>query len=96
MPVGRVHGGLSNQEGMTVPSSSPYDRALSQAMPSLLAQYRPIGKGVDGYDPFGGNVGGFSTLAANQQTVVGSDGYFGDAPNDLQPMIDEPEPWERS
>lgn len=85
----------NNAEGVLTPQTDPWGQAMERATSQLLAQYRPIGSGVDGDDPFGGSVGGVTTNVANEVPIVPSGDYYGDAPSTLQPQVVVPNPWLR-
>lgn len=93
MAVGRFHGGYGNQEGMTVPATSPWGQALL-AHKAQLIDNPPVlqSSRLKGY---GGTVGGVVTVQANVQPIYTGEGYFGDLPQEQQPTVSAPPPWGR-
>lgn len=86
---------IYNEEGTFYPTKSNWGQALALATPQLIEQPTPIGQRVDGYNPFGGSVGGMATRSANVQALFAPGGYWGDTPGTLQDVVAAPPPWER-
>lgn len=92
MPVGRKHGGYSNQAGSFAPIVSPWGQALQNGLGSLIDQPAPIGWRRHN---FGGTVGGLTTVSASVIPIFTQPGYFGDVPQTEQATVDAPPPWKR-
>lgn len=92
MSVGRIHGGLNNQEGLLPPARSEWGQTLAANQGALIAQPLPIGTRRHN---FGGTVGGVSVVAASFKPIVAPPGYFGDVPQSEQATVTAPEPWNR-
>lgn len=107
MAVKRWHGGISNQEGFTVPGpyvSSPWGDAMFAATPQLIANPaplmgRPQGDRRDQNGPYhvgyAGTIGGMSILAASVVGLFDPVGYYGDLPQGQQGVVAALPPWER-
>lgn len=95
MSVGRFHG-ANNQEGTLTPVTSVWGQALRAGTSQLIDQPTPIGREVFGLPSYGGTVGGLTVVAASIAPIVSQPGYFGDAPQYLQPEVDVPDPWNRT
>lgn len=93
MGVGRFHGGYANQEGMTVPATSPWGQALREHTGMLIDQ-PPVLQSLR-LKGYGGTVGGVVTVQANTQPIYTGEGYFGDLPQTNQPEVNAPPPWTR-
>lgn len=94
MSVGRIHG-RTNQEGDLAPWYSPWGQAFRAGTPILIDHPAPIGSFVHGGKPYGGTIGPVLFTSANVGVLPGRFGYGGDAPQDLQGIVDAPPPWER-
>jgi hypothetical protein len=61
-------------------------------MPILFDQPHPIGRQSRGYR---GTVGAMLTRSASVVALFAPGGYWGDAPQSLQPVVTAPDPWNR-
>lgn len=95
MAVGHRHGGIGNQEGMTVPFTSPWGEALRAGTPQLIAHPAPLTKGDRKRKGYGGIIGGMSTLSASVIAISSEQGYGGDLPQSQQVVVAAYPPWER-
>lgn len=95
MSVGRRNG-ANNGEGSLGPTTSAWGQALRANVSQLIDQPLPIGKHVRGLPSYNGTVGGLVVVAASFMPVVAQQGYYGDAPQYLQPTVDAPDPWNRT
>jgi hypothetical protein len=95
MAVRRIHGGVSNQEGMTIPFHSPWGQELAAFTPHLIAHPAPLVTGDLRRKGYGGNIGGMATLSASVVGITTEPGYFGDLPQSTQPIVQAHNPWER-
>lgn len=93
MPVRRMNN-PNNAAGALVPQHSAWGQALAGATARLIAHPAPIGR--QGLLGFGGTIGGVLTQSAIVQTIQNHPSYFGDAPQSEQPLVDAPDPWNRS
>lgn len=91
------HKGQNNQAGDLQPETSPWGQALRRGTFQLLEHNRPIGGHATGFNRgFGGTVGAVVTRVANSLTLgQQTEGYFGDAPQTLQDIVDAPPPYKR-
>lgn len=95
MSVRRVHGGVSNQEGMTIPFTSPWGQELFAGTPQLIAHPAPLTRGDRRRKGYGGTIGGMTTLSASVIGLVSEQGYYGDLPQSQQAVVASLPPWER-
>lgn len=91
------HKGNNNQAGDLQPETSPWGQALRRATFKMVEQPLPIGGKATGFTRgYHGTVGGVTTRVANMMTLgQQTDGYFGDAPQTLQAIVDAPPPYQR-
>lgn len=101
MAVRRWHGGISNQEGFTIPGpyvTSPWGEAMFAGTAQLIAHPKPLTGGMDGSrrsQGYGGTIGGMSLLAASVVGITTQAGYYGDMPQSQQGTVAALPPWER-
>lgn len=92
MSTGRVRG-LNNHAGDLIPQQSAWGQALASGESELIDQPIPIGRQRDG--AFYGTVGGITTRSASITPLFTPGGYWGDLPQDQQPLVSAPQPWDR-
>lgn len=83
---------LNNHAGDLAPKHSVYFDAFTANRAHLAAQYNPLQGPQMGPK---GTVGVVRPKAASEMPLVGSSGYFGDAPSSLQAIIKALPPWLR-
>ena len=109
MSVRRWHGGISNQEGYTVPGpfvTSEYGEEMFAFTPALIDNPAPLTGRPQGdrrdasnigpyHVGYPGTIGGMSILAASVVGLFDPVGYYGDLPQGQQGIVAALPPWER-
>lgn len=98
MAVRRIHGGLSNQEGHTVPGpyfTSAWGQAMFAGTSQLIAHPAPLVRGDRKRRGWPGIIGGMSILSASVIGISSEAGYYGDLPQTEQATVAALPPWER-